>query len=423
MNFKQWKNRKPIKEILEDKVISNDVAEQVSKVLENRKLSNDRMKNLAYWVKYNVEDDYLVRFDRLLKHPRNDSSSKEIYILRYGEKEGLKRFEEKSNNCAQTEENMIKRYGKEKGLKKWHEYKDKISYSNSEDGYIKKYGTKEGKERFKKQCDRNAGNLTLERKIELFGYEMGLEEYNKMKVTLKERHSLENYIILYGEEEGTEKYINLCKIRSYKNSLAYYIEKYGHKEGIRKIKEVKDNSSLDVLIEKYGEKLGYKKYIEFNKKKLNTMDNFVERYGLKHGLEKWNNFKEKTLKGYSEISLELFELLNIQGAKYGETEGLIDLDKDEFDILKQSIIKPDFLINGKIIEFFGDFWHGNPKIYKKDYLIPNTEYMASEKRKHDLLRIEILKSKGFDVKVVWESDYINDKEKIIEECLEFLNDD
>lgn len=423
MTFVQWKNRKSVKEILGNKEISLEVEKQITQVLENRKVSNDRIKNLAYWVKYDVVDHYLKRFDKLLNHPRNDSSSKEIYILRYGDEEGVKRFGEKSTNCAQTEKNMIRRYGKEKGTQKWQEYKDKISFANSEEGYVKRYGEKEGKERFKKQCEKNTGNLTLERKIELFGEEIGLEEYNKMKVTLKERHSLENYIRLYGEKEGTEKYINLCEIRSYKNSLAYYIEKYGEEEGTRKIKEVKDHSSLDTLVKKYGETLGYEKYLENNKKRLNSKENFINRYGQEQGLKKWKKFKQNTLKGYSDISVELFDSLEVDDAKYGENEFIIGLNMDEALKLGQSIIKPDFIHKRKIIEFFGDFWHGNPNVYENDYMIPNIKLMASEKRVQDKMRIEILKSKGFDVKVVWEADYNKDRVKIIKECLTFLNDD
>ena len=96
MNFEQWKNRKPVKEILGDKTISDDVKFRIIEVLSNRNVSNDRIKNLAYWVKYDVDDNYLNRFDKLLDHPKNDSSSKEIFILRYGEIEGLRRFEEKT---------------------------------------------------------------------------------------------------------------------------------------------------------------------------------------------------------------------------------------------------------------------------------------------------------------------------------------
>lgn len=372
MKFENWKNRKPVKEILGDIEISDNLKEQVTNVLSNRKVSNERIKNLAYWVKYNVQDDYLERFDKLLKHPRNDSSSKEIFILRYGETEGLRRFDEKNVACTHTEESMIKRYGKEKGLKKWNQYRDNISFANSEEGYIKKYGKTEGKKRFKKQCERNAGNLTLERKQELYGDEIGLEEYNKMKVTLRERHSLENYISLYGEEEGTEKYLKICEIRSYKNSLAYYVEKYGEEEGIRRIKEVKNNGM--------------------------------------HA----NN--------YSKMSIKLFDELSDYSTEYGANESVISLTSDEYLQCGIWNIKPDFLFGKKIIEFHGDRFHANPDMFDdNEYCHPfDKKITAKEIREKDEKRNKILIERGYSIKIVWERDFRSNNEMIIDECKKFL---
>ena len=318
---------------------------------------------------------------------------------------------------------MIKRYGTDKGLKKWEEYKNKISFANSEDGYIIKYGEKEGKKKFKEQCIRNAGNLTLERKQELLGDAIGLEEFNKMKVTLSERHSLENYIRLYGEEEGTEKYLKLCEIRAYKNSLAYYVEKYGEEEGTKKIKEVKDNSSLKSLQMKFGKEYGYEQYTTFNLKKLNTKENFIKRHGLKDGLKRWESYSKKILRGYSIVSEELFKSLNKPDAFYGENEQTIILTSDECVELNQSLIRPDFILGNKIIEFNGDFWHGNLEVFPEDYKIPNIDMMASDKRLFDLKRNELLRKKGYKVKVIWENDYTNNKEIVIKECLDFLDED
>jgi hypothetical protein len=370
--FERWKNRKQVKEILEDKIIVAHFEKSVTSVLENRKVTADRMKNLAYWVKYDVIDDYLERFDKLLGHRKTDSSSKEIHILRYGEEEGLRRFEEKSTSCAQTEKNMIDRYGKKEGLKKWEAYKTKISFANSEDGYISRYGEDVGTEKFKKQAERNSGNLTLERKIELFGEEVGLEEYNKMKITLKERHSLENYINLFGEEEGSHKYTKLCAVRSYKNSLSYYIEKYGEEEGIKKIKEVK-NTGMHM-----------------------------------------NNF--------SKISMELFDNLKNFSTKYGADEETIHLNESENKECSIWNIKPDFIYKNKIIEFHGDRFHGNPELFADDDCCHpfQSNVTAKDMRNNDDRRNKVLENRGYEIKIVWESDFRKNKNEIIAECKQFL---
>lgn len=43
-----------------------------------------------------------------------------------------------------------------------------------------------------------------------------------------------------------------------------------------------------------------------------------------------------------------------------------------------------------------------------------------KKWKFDQERITNLKALGYDVKIVWENDYIENEEKTIQECKEFL---
>jgi G:T-mismatch repair DNA endonuclease (very short patch repair protein) len=43
--------------------------------------------------------------------------------------------------------------------------------------------------------------------------------------------------------------------------------------------------------------------------------------------------------------------------------------------------------------------------------------------KNDELKIQKVIERGYKVLVVWEKDYRNDKEKVIEECIKFLKDD
>ena len=59
-----------------------------------------------------------------------------------------------------------------------------------------------------------------------------------------------------------------------------------------------------------------------------------------------------------------------------------------------------------IYEFYGDFWHGNPKIHK-----PLDINMANKKTFGELYRKtqekeEFLKKAGFKIKSIWESDFI-----------------
>jgi len=57
----------------------------------------------------------------------------------------------------------------------------------------------------------------------------------------------------------------------------------------------------------------------------------------------------------------------------------------------------------KIVECFGDFWHCNPSMYSSDYYNKYVHMNASEIWQRDQERIDLFKSKGYTVEVVWEN--------------------
>ena len=61
-----------------------------------------------------------------------------------------------------------------------------------------------------------------------------------------------------------------------------------------------------------------------------------------------------------------------------------------------------------IIEFQGDYWHGNPKKYKKEEL---TEYQLKKVRKDDDLKM-YCKENDINLIEIWESDFNKDKESV-----------
>jgi len=62
------------------------------------------------------------------------------------------------------------------------------------------------------------------------------------------------------------------------------------------------------------------------------------------------------------------------------------------------IITVDYLI-----EFYGDYWHANPKIYKPDDIIHH-KFKAKDIWENDKQRIKILEELGYFVHIVWQSD-------------------
>ena len=85
----------------------------------------------------------------------------------------------------------------------------------------------------------------------------------------------------------------------------------------------------------------------------------------------------------------------------------------------------DVIIDKKIIEFNGDFWHANPNIYKKFDSIAGVgcpSKIAFEIWEADENRMDNLKRMGYSVMVVWEYDWLNNRERIIEEIKKYLYD-
>lgn len=60
-----------------------------------------------------------------------------------------------------------------------------------------------------------------------------------------------------------------------------------------------------------------------------------------------------------------------------------------------------------VYEFYGDFWHGNPKKYKPDNINPVNNTRFGELYEKTIEREEYLKSLGYKIVSIWESEYKN----------------
>ena len=58
-----------------------------------------------------------------------------------------------------------------------------------------------------------------------------------------------------------------------------------------------------------------------------------------------------------------------------------------------------------IIEYNGDYWHCNPKKYDQNYIHPHKKKTAKEIWDEDEIRIDNLKKLGYNLEVIWESDF------------------
>ena len=162
----------------------------------------------------------------------------------------------------------------------------------------------------------------------------------------------------------------------------------------------------------------------------------IEKYGLEKGLEIFNERQRKWLDslkyngnifiGYSKISQELFiEIKNRinREFKFAESDGEFKIEKDSGGYYFYDFTDIE---NKKIIEYNGDMYHANPEIYESnDNPHPFRKNIKSEEIwKKDQLKINKAKEYGFDVLIIWDSEYrdkgIDNKEKVIQKCINFL---
>ena len=67
-----------------------------------------------------------------------------------------------------------------------------------------------------------------------------------------------------------------------------------------------------------------------------------------------------------------------------------------------------------IYEFYGDFWHGNPRKYTDDEYNLKNKITFSDLYKKTIDREEFLKSKGYKIISIWEDEYIKIVNKIVD---------
>lgn len=70
-----------------------------------------------------------------------------------------------------------------------------------------------------------------------------------------------------------------------------------------------------------------------------------------------------------------------------------------------------------IIEYFGDYWHCNPKKYESDFFNKKKGKFAWELWDYDKKKIDLIKSYGYNLEVVWEGD-LKLNNKLIELIIE-----
>lgn len=62
-----------------------------------------------------------------------------------------------------------------------------------------------------------------------------------------------------------------------------------------------------------------------------------------------------------------------------------------------------------VYEFFGDFWHGNPKIYNPNHINPRIKKTYGELNQETIDKIALYKENKYNIVYIWESDFYGGK--------------
>lgn len=261
---------------------------------------------------------------------------------------------------------------------------------------IAKYGTKEGLKRWESYCKAQAVTNTFEYKQQKYGWTKDqFSEYNKSRASTKT-----NFIKRYGKNEGNKRWTEYCELQKY--------------VGVK----------LEYFIKKYGKTLGHEKYNQMCFLKSNTKESFIYKYGESEGMLRWDEYLQNKYNGYSKIANSCFSKI---------TENLDDERKksvywaehntEYFFSTSEYIYYVDFYdkSTNTVIEFFGDYWHCNPKIYPPDFFHPTIKKTAKEIQLKDKNRIEQLKRDfNINIYIIWENDYNTTQESVLKDCKKIL---
>lgn len=277
------------------------------------------------------------------------------------------------------------------------------------------------------------------------------EAIEKIKIEKRSNHFLcKEYYTKRGftEEEAIAKIKNI-QIKNaanvnHKNKANPYSKEYWISKGLNEVEvklnienlKYKTNPYKNWSDEKTNEIIRKRKntyYAKTDKERKNinksrgrTKNQLEKKFGVyktqKILKDRGKGRRNSFFRRYSKISESFFNELQSSYDKkifYGNEEKWIRYNSNKGFYV-------DCLYNKKIIEFNGDFYHANPKIYESDSIIEISKKNikeANEIWQKDQFKIDKLKSLGYEILIIWERDVRKTRQKILNKCLNFLNNE
>jgi len=120
-------------------------------------------------------------------------------------------------------------------------------------------------------------------------------------------------------------------------------------------------------------------------------------------------FKNSKIGYISKGQREIYEILKEDGFELEKNVRGINCD----------IVNIDKKI---VIEYYGDFFHANPRKYEPDFYIKLLNCTAKEKWNKDRKRNFVLRNNGFKVIIIWENAWKNERDVVLTKLKQYKSD-
>jgi hypothetical protein len=220
--------------------------------------------------------------------------------------------------------------------------------------------------------------------------------------------------------------------------LDYWINKGLTETQAKEVLAQKNLRDLAFFMDRYGNDLGILKYSQMIQKRKDTFDNkppeVKERINKskgktfqqlvdKHGHDKAyeiiasrchlpDTVSRESCVFFKKLDLMLGDLsaLSVTGYKGNERWVLSD----------GKIYFVDYFLHGKVIEYYGSFWHADPRLFESADIHPVMKKTVSEIWLADKHRIDAIEKTGYSCLTVWSLNVLNNIDQELHRCFKFL---
>jgi len=294
--------------------------------------------------------------------------------------------------------------------------------TTSKQSFIKRYGKEEGEEKFKKHFkhihDSTSGDKHWTRNLDTTMKEHIMKLHN---ITEKEANNYFNHYNAWKCDGMTDREIYERRRDTGIYAQTFYtpeMREHWHKKMTIVIEQMKQSGD-------YHKKFGCWKAC-YNYAIDNNLDYTDEtRIDIWHILFNGSDVRHWLRKGFSQIESQQRIKQNKRSSKQSD-DALMEIeDKLNVTITFEKRIDRYFcdgvIENSKIaIEYNGDYWHMNPTQYKENDIHKTTKLLAKDVWKHDENKRNIISEHGYIPFIIWEYDWNNNKEEIINQLKQLI---